>query len=280
MRTPSPTRWPVFVALVLFLAPLGCSTIGDDLSDLGDSLTPVSPPEAARMMVDPYDPDNRRRGTVLISNSPFGGSDAYLTLYRDRAKYETDPLVRAASLAALGRYGQPEDGPLIAASLSHEKFQVRWEAAKALQRIHNPDVVRDLLRVIANIDEDVDIRIAAAIALGQYPQDRVFQGLVAALDVSQLAINVAARQSLETLTGQDFGFEATDWLRWYSRTTGPFANQQEYLFPTYSREQSFFEKLAFWSSPNFEKPAAPAGLESATRKTYQDDEPGDHEAGG
>ena len=258
----------------------GCTTIGDDFGALGESLKPISTPQAGRMMVDPYDPDNRRRGTVLIANSPFGGAEAYLSLYRDRVRYESDPLVKAASLTALGRYGNPDDAPLIAEALADAQFPVRWEAAKALQRLHDPQVVRELLRVLANPSEQPDIRVASAGALGQYPQDRVFQGLVAGLDAPELAVNVACQQSLKTLTGRDLGLDSTLWLRWYNATKEPFADRQEYSYPTYHRRESWIEKLAFWSRPVFEQPGPPAGLRlRSERRTYQDEEPQEHETG-
>jgi hypothetical protein len=258
----------------------GCSTAGQDLSEFGNSFTSVTPSEAARMMVDPYDPDSRRQGTVLIANSPFGSADAYVSVYRDRVDHETDPLVKAVSLTALGRYGAPEDAPAIAACLDDEQFQVRWEATKALQRIHNPIVVGDLLRLLRNEQEQPDIRVSAAVGLGQYPQDRVFQGLVWALDVRELAVNEAARRSLSTLTGQDFKLDPAAWLRWYNATPRPFADQQEYLYPTYQRKETWLEKLAFWSSETYEEPAPPAGLRSSQRRTYQDDEVPADETGG
>ena len=113
-----------------------------DFGEFGESITPVSPDAAAKMMMDFSDPDNRRRGTVLISNSPFGGTDVYVQWYRDSVATETDPLVKAASIAALGRFGRPEDAVVIALALDESQpSQVRWEAAKALQRLHNPAVV-------------------------------------------------------------------------------------------------------------------------------------------
>jgi hypothetical protein len=133
-------RGPATILVALW-GLAGCSTAGQDLSEFGNSLTPLTPSEAARRMVDPHDPDNRRTGTVLIANSPFGGADAYIAVYRDRVAREADPLVKAVSIMALGRYGVPDDAPAIAATLEDEQFQVRWEAAKALQRIHNPAVV-------------------------------------------------------------------------------------------------------------------------------------------
>lgn len=238
---------------------------------MGQGLIPPSPEQAARMMLDPYDPDNRRRGTVLISNAPFGGSAPYLAAYRDRVRNETDPLVKAASIAALGRFGQPEDAPMIAACLDPtENLQVRWEAAKALQRIHDPAVVPDLLAALRREDEQPDVRVAAATALGQYPQDNVFQGLVEALDQPQLAINEAAAGSLATLTGEDFGLDSDAWLQWYGGTRAPFAGEREFRYPTYSRKKTFLEVLAFWSPKTFEQPGIPAGMDTQARRTYED----------
>ena len=83
----------------------GCDTMKQDFQAFGDSLTPVSPQQAARWMVDPHDPDNRRKGVVLISNSTFGGADPYVAVYRDYTSYETNALVKAAAVTALGRHG-------------------------------------------------------------------------------------------------------------------------------------------------------------------------------
>jgi hypothetical protein len=260
----------------------GCETLGQDFRELGEAIMPVTPSQAAHMMVDPHDADNRLKGTVAIAGSPFGGADPYLKLYRDRVMYETNALVKAASITALGRYGGPQDAPAIAACLAHESAVVRWEAAKALQRIHDPQVVPELLRALRNPEEDPSVRLATAIALGQYPQDRVFQGLVGALEAIELGVNEAARGSLDTITGQDLGLDPRRWLAWYAGRSDPFAGRREYRYPTFQRRESLLEKLAFWSSPTFEQPGTPAGLgDDSKRRTYPEDaEPVDHEAGG
>ncbi|MEE9130457.1 MAG: HEAT repeat domain-containing protein [Phycisphaerales bacterium] len=259
-------------AAVLWAAT-GCDTIGQDFNAFTEELIPLTPPEAAKIMIDPNDPDNRRRGTLLIANSPFGGADPYVNIYRDMAIRERDPLAKAAALAALGRHGVPDDAIVIAASLDDENPQVKWAAAQALQRIHNVAVVADLLDVLRRDEEQTDTRIAAAVAVGQYPQDRVFQGLVGALDDRELALNLAAVTSLQTLTGEDFGLEARAWLVWYNNAPEPFAGQREYLYPTYQRDTTWLERLAFWSSKTFEQPAPPAGLRPAgERRTYEDDD--------
>ena len=274
--------WLAGVGLFASAGLAGCETMRQDFSAFGQGLMPVSPEQASSWMVDPTDPDNRRKGTVLISNSPFGGQDVYVSWYRDSVLQESDPLVKAMAISALGRHGGPDDALRIAVVLADdERFQVRWEAAKALQRLHNPAVVPALLATLRDDQEQSDIRVSAAIALGQYPQDRVFQALVAALDSPQLSINDVSRQALETLTGEQHGLEPEPWLRWYNGTKDPFAGQQEYLYPTYHRKDTFLEKLAFWSNRTYEQPAPPAGLESSTRRTYQDtDETAADEAGG
>jgi hypothetical protein len=261
---------------ILVMGHAGCETIGQDINDAILSINPMKPREAATKMMDPYDADNRRLGTTLISNAPFGGVDTYVRAYRDMVLNERDPIVLATAVRALGRHGDVEDALRIAPHLAHENVQVRWEAAKALQRLHNPVVISDLLRVLRDEAERTDVRVAAAVALGQYPEDRVFQGLVGALDARELALNAAAGESLETLTGQSLGLDAPDWLAWYNANLSTaFASKGEYLYPTYQREETFWERVAFWTSRNFEHPGLPAGLRPKTQQdTYGDEQEG------
>lgn len=253
----------------------GCDTLSQDIGDIASAFKPTSPSEAARNMLDPYDADHRRQGTVLIAQAPFGGIPIYLAAYRDMVLNERDPVVKATAIRALARHGTPDDALRIMPFLTHENFQVRWEAAKGLQRLHNEQAVPELLKVLRNDTEHSDVRVAAATALGQYPQDRVVQGLIAALDARELAVNIAAEESLQTLTGQSFGYEPARWLVWYNQAAAAgtaFQGKREYLFPTYSRDETFLEKLAFWSKREFERPAQPAGLRpEAERTTYGDE---------
>jgi hypothetical protein len=226
------------------------------------------------MMLSQDDPDARRRGTLLIANSDFGGVDVYVRAYRDYVENDRNPLVKAAAIRALAKHGEPADALLIAANLDHENVQVRWEAAKGLQRLHNPLVVPDLLAVLRAASEESDVRVAAATAVAQYPEDRVFQGLVAALDARELAVNDAARDALRTLTGQQFDLDPRAWLSWYNQTDDdPFAGSEEYLYPTYQRDDTLLEMLTFWTSRVEEQPAPPAGLRpDDQRRTYEEED--------
>jgi len=65
-----------------------------------------------------------------------------------------------------------------------------------------------------------------------------------------------------------------DWLAWYDGMPAggdrdPFGGARDYYFPTYQRDRSWIEQLAFWSSPVREQPAQPAGLRTSDeRSTY------------
>lgn len=250
-------------------ASAGCDTFGSDVSAFFNTFNPPTPIQAAEWALDPYDAENRRRGTTLLQDAPWGGSEVYVRLYRERVESETDPQVLAISLRALGRWGEPSDALLIARRLEDRSKQVRWEAAKALQRLHNPAVVESLARRVVDDDEAEDVRAAAAIALGQYPTDRSFQALAVALDARSLSVNEAAEWSLNLLTDERFGLDRRAWVAWYRHATRPFADEREFLYPVYRRKLDLLDYLIFWDLPQWESPGIPVGLPgNEQRSTY------------
>lgn len=277
-------RVHVVSGFILALAAGGC--VFDDFKELGNTLTPKTPRQAAIEALDPYNTDLRREGVVLLSNAPFGGADIYLEMYRDYVENETDPLVRAAAITALGRHGTPEDALLIAPWVSEsvtENENVRWSAAKALQRLHQPEVIPVLLKVVTSEDDNGEVKAAAATALGQYPEDRVFQALLVAIDDRRLSVNVSAAESLALLTGQGYGVDRIKWQRWYDGLPDPgaaFAHQEEYFYPTYSRDKLWFEYITFWIQGSYEQPSAPAGLRPQSERRTWEESPGGGEVPG
>jgi len=233
----------------------GCGTAADDLRSLMPFDQP-SPSEAASWMFHP-EPERRREGISLISTSYFGSEPPYMAVYRE-AVTDLDPMVRAAAAHALALHGEPVDAPRLAALLADDSELVRWQAARGLQRIHEPAVVPSLLTAL---DEDphLDVRIAVADALGQYAEPRVVEALIAALDDRALAVNANARRSLRLLTGEDHGFDPDDWLDWYREAEDPFAGRRTYRFPVYRRDPSLLERLIPLVRPVFEESTPPRG---------------------
>ncbi|MFG0241219.1 MAG: HEAT repeat domain-containing protein [Phycisphaerales bacterium JB054] len=238
---------------------------------------PVSPIEAANMAIDPWDADARAKGTMLLANGYFGGEPPYRALYLDRTG-DTDPNVRAAALRGLALHGQPEDVPVIVGLLDDENTRVRLEAARTLQRVHNPEAV-DALIVHSRTpvlptaptgtspgsaglpgETEPIVRAEAANALGQYAEPRVIVPLISALDDRFLSVNEAARASLITLTGQDFGLDRKAWFAWYDKTETPFAGRTAYVYPAFSRDKFFWEYIPFVPGPPNETASTPAGF--------------------
>ncbi len=229
---------------------------------MGEVLMPPSPQEAAQWAVDTTDSENMRRGISLLATSSFGGVDAYVKLYRFYVKDMRDPLVQSAAIAALARFGRPEDAVLIAERLSSSFAHVRLAAALGLQRLHNVAVTEAMWRKLQDESEEQETRLELAVALGQYPQDDVFQALVAALDHSELSVNLAALDSLRIMTGNDLGISRARWLSWYAAAPVDtrFVAENVYLYPTYQRHMVFWDYVVFWDIPKWDQPGVPTGL--------------------
>ena len=253
----------------------GC--VADDLSELSRTFQEQTAGDAARGTFDWDDPDNRRSGIVLLSNATFGGTEVYVRRYRDSVEHEDNPIVRAVAIRALARHGTVEDATLIARFLDRATIpnhNVRWESAKGLQRIHDPAVVPVLLGALHDPDERPEVRAAGALALGQYAEDRVVQGLMAALDALPLSVNRSAQASLQTLTGQDFDLDRWTWQAWYDEAMthdSAFEERRPYLYRTYRRDETWLDRVAFWRPRSWEHPGPPTGLPAAqVRSTYED----------
>lgn len=228
------------------------------------SFFPPKPGEVAREAFNPYDADLRRRSISLLSSAKFGGEEAYVRMYRLLID-DHDATVRAACVKALGEHGKVDDAKLIVPRLRDEAAIVRWEAAKALQRIHNPIAAEPLMAALSK-DEDADVRMAAAYALGQYAQLQVFDVLVGGLDDSEYGVVEAANTSLKTQTGYDFGTDGAMWLIFRrDHPTDLFKNQEQYVWHPFVKPRTLVEKAQFWKTPPKVEPQPPLGMDSENK---------------
>ena len=262
-----------FIALIcrqlavvfLVIGLWGCSGASGPLAEMLGPLTPPSPGQVARDAFNVHDPDLRRRSISTLSASSFGGEPPYVRLYRLLAD-DSDPTVRAACVRAIGMHGELDDMGLFVRCLKDEDAVVRWESARALQKFHGDQAVGPLIDAVGT-DEDADVRMAATDALGQYPQMRSYQALVGALDDGSFGVVEAARRSLSTLTGYDFGNEGSLWLMWAQRHNGHvFDEQKPYTWQPYIKPPSLLDKAVdkamFWTKPVPVEPKVPKGLEA------------------
>lgn len=216
--------------------------------------------DAAVWSIDPYDPDKRYRGTLLLANAPFGNEPVYIRMFADNARDE-DPGVRAAATRGLANHGTSEHIPIILERLRDTDTLVRVEAARALQRLHSPAAVGPLLASLdVETEPEVEVRSEVADALGQYAENRVVDRLIQAFEDENLSVNRTTLKSLKTLTGQDFGFDRALWSDWNKSSTVTFAARGVYMYPVFSRGKSWYEYVPFVPPPPNESPSTPAGL--------------------
>jgi hypothetical protein len=264
-------------SLLLFVG--ACDTISSDLDAFTETFNPPTPAQAAAWAVDTTNPENQRRGIALLASAPWGGAEPYQQLYRLYIEEPTDPLVKSFALRALGRHGDANDAPLVAKQLESPFRLVRLEAAKALQRLHDPTVADPMWKKLVDQTEESEIRAELAVALGQYPTDAVFQALIAALDHRELAVNLAALDSLQTMTGKDFGLNQAEWIAWRGQggaqapSAAIFRTDERFMYPVFRRPKGVMDYILFWVPLTFEDPGLPIGTPSTgVRRTYEGEE--------
>ncbi|HEX7008479.1 MAG TPA: HEAT repeat domain-containing protein [Phycisphaeraceae bacterium] len=255
---------PALGVAACLLGLTACRSNAPQTHWLGELLEPIMPPtpaQAARDAFNVYDADLRRRSIALLAASPFGGEEPYVRTYRLLID-DPDATVRAACAQALSLHGGPQDAQLIIPLLRDSTAFVRWEAAKALQRIHNPEAVTPLIQALRT-DEDADVRMAAAHALGQYAAPAVVQALIAALNDDHFGVAQASLASLRTLTGQALGPDGRQWLAWADQHAGEwFAHQRPYTYQPYYKPPGLLDKMQFWRDHEPPAPRPPIGLDA------------------
>ena len=242
---------------------LGC-TQDSVVRDVFEPFLPPPPGTVAREAFS-VDPDVARKNLARLATSSFGGEEPYVRLYRLQCGHE-DATVRAVAVRALGTYGTVEDVSLLARLLTDDDGPaVRREAAKALQKIHSPAAVVPLISRLAKTGNDLaeessDVRMAAAFALGQYPEPRVFHALVGALDDTEYGVVSTALRSLKILTGYDFGQDGSLWLIWANRHSEDlFQHRENYTWSPYNKPRRVVDRLKFWKKHEVKGPQPARG---------------------
>jgi hypothetical protein len=166
-------------------------------------------------------PDERREAVLFFADHEYGLKPPYTPLYRQMARNDADPLVRATAVRSLNRARDKEATPVFIAALADTSPIVRLEAAKALNRVADPAAAEPLLKIVANTDESKDVRIAATEAIQHYRRVDVGRTLVTLLNQRDFGIAWQARRSLRNMTGRDMNFDEGAWLQFITGPTKP-----------------------------------------------------------
>jgi hypothetical protein len=123
---------------------------------------------------------------------------------------EPDPLVRKAIIGSVAEFRTPLAGQILEAGLGDTHATVRVSCCQALAGRAESGAVASLAHALRD-DKDIDVRLAAAEALGKIKSPESMAALVVALDDRDPALQYVGVQSLRSISGQDFGGDVAKW---------------------------------------------------------------------
>jgi hypothetical protein len=206
--------------LLLGFAAGGCQSlgrVGQFSQNLVDYFRGDTALNAAKKMEDTYFPDERREGIIRLADRPYGRKEPYTTRYQQIAQFDSDWLVRATAIRMLNRSRDASATPIFIKALEDPSPVVRVEAAKALKNMPSPDAVQPLLRLVGDNNQDRDVRIWAAAALGNYRTQEVARGLTSQLGSREFSIAWESRRSLIAITGTDLRYDREAWIEYLDK---------------------------------------------------------------
>jgi len=209
----------------------GASTAGDyvfavprvlwsGLAWAWDRSTSETPGKYARQLLD-QNADLRREAIYELSDHRYGRRDPY-TKYYSHMTEDKEPTVRTAAIRALNRARERAFTTVYIAALNDADANVRLEAAKALANIPDPRAAAPLMKALGNLNENRDVRLAAADALREYRSSDVAQALVRVINDRDFGLAWQSRQSLRFLFGVDHGYNQEAWLNYITGPSNPF----------------------------------------------------------
>lgn len=219
----------------------GCAGFWDDVTSRNfhvQSLFVKSDPLV--VLRDSNDGDERAKALrALQEPKQNGGTDeeqnALVQILTTAAVNERQPLCRLAAIQTLGRFKDPRavqgliEAFYQANSFSPETTTVlRCQALTALGKTENPVAVELLARVVREPpaegteqekQQTLDVRIAAARALGNFSQQQGTEALVHVLRTEKdVALRDRAHDSLQAVTGEKLPPDAQAWDNFLNQT--------------------------------------------------------------
>ncbi len=216
-------------ALLMTIQVTGCSHFGEDFFarndkgewyDLGYKLDLAwnqgGPP--LKVLAESQDGDLRRRA-IMRMTEPANAQDRehYLTVLAASAKSERDTICRIAAVQQLATYKDSQatqalaDAYQIPANASDKNGIVQVAVVQALGQRKDPAAMDTLISAL-NPKNNEDLRAAAAVSLGKFPNYKAAEALLASLKQERnTAVRHEVHNSLVKITGRDLPREAQAW---------------------------------------------------------------------
>lgn len=208
------------LALVLVGAS-GCVEFGMDIPQLWQ--TKKSKQKAADLAK--YGPTAKEKIAKLKSlrenansYSPSDKSQIAADLAKE-IQNESNTSVRKHILLTLGSYPGDDAAAALRLSLRDSDADVRVAACAGLAKYNGTDSTKMLSQTLAD-DSSIDVRLAAAKALGMKREPAAIAALGTALEDGDPAIQYRAMASMKESSGKNFGNDVNAW-RQYARSVAP-----------------------------------------------------------
>jgi HEAT repeat protein len=136
---------------------------------------------------------------------------------------ETDPLVRLAIVRTISEFRTPIAPQVLEAGLADDHQAVRVACCRLLGEHGAATSVGPLAQSLRS-DKDIDVRMAAAEALGHLKTPESMKALAIALDDRDPAMQYVAVQSMKSISGKDYGGDMQAWRQVAAGETPPPPN--------------------------------------------------------
>jgi len=154
---------------------------------------------------------------------------------------EPDPLVRETIIDTIAEFRTPLVNDVLKAGLNDSDQGVRRHCCEALGRRRDPAAVPVLAEVLRS-EQPIDIRLAAVRALGEIKSPDAYATLATALEDRSPAMQYAALQAVEQVTGRTFDGNVSQGLAYAQNPRGftPSDTDKEVSIASRLRELSPF----------------------------------------
>ena len=136
-------------------------------------------------------------------------------------RQETDPIVKAEIVRVLGVYPTAASLAVLRTAVGDSEVEVRVAACLGWGRRKGPEAAAIMCQLLAS-DVDIDVRLAAAEALGDIGDRSGIATLGSVLEDKDPALQYRAATSLKKITGLDLGGDVNRWREYVQNgSTGP-----------------------------------------------------------
>ena len=169
------------------------------------------------------DADFRREGVLMLGEGEAAKLEATVKLLASQAESDPEGQVRATAIQVLAKIGPRQRlQEVLPKVIGDDSKTVRMECVRVLGQQREEAFLVLLLEMLAT-DPEASIRTEAAKGLGDYRYRGSIQGLIRALaEDDEFGVWYRCKESLEKLTGKNFGYDPQAWRQWFETTEQPF----------------------------------------------------------